>query len=67
MDNLGVKNALYFLLIFIIDLNRLGELNTLLILIGLQEGNVERRIDPAIALEQFQFIDIFALNSNHSK
>jgi hypothetical protein len=28
---------------------------------------VERRMDPAIALRQFQFIGIFALNSNHSK
>jgi hypothetical protein len=28
---------------------------------------VERQIDSAIALKQFQFIDIFALNSNYLK
>jgi hypothetical protein len=35
MDNPGVKNALYFLLIFTVDLNRLRELNALSALIGL--------------------------------
>jgi hypothetical protein len=35
MNNLGVKNALYFLLIFTINLNKLRELNALSALIEL--------------------------------
>jgi hypothetical protein len=50
MNNSGVKNTLYFLLIFTVNLNKLEELNALLALIRLQEGNMKRQIDPAIAL-----------------
>jgi hypothetical protein len=58
MNNPGVKNTLYFSLIFTVDLNRLKELNALSALIELQEGNVERRMNSTIALRQFQFISI---------
>jgi hypothetical protein len=51
MDNPGVKNTFYFLLIFTVDLNKLRELNALSTLIGLQEDNVKRRMDSTIALK----------------
>jgi hypothetical protein len=41
---------LYFLLIFIINLDRLKKLNALSTLIELKKSNVESRIDSTIAL-----------------